>query len=114
MNEPFNSEAARASCNCDSLQLLPATVVSVAPVARERKSRVRGRPPDSQPERQYADLVPMRQAHPKLEKQTAGNGSSTEPKVLATLIASVLDCMGSDHGRYPVAMTLTLLLCALL
>ena len=102
MNELFNSEGARASCSCVSaLPELP--VASVEPVARERKSRVRGRPPDSQPEKQYADRVPMRQAQPKLEKQTAGNGSSTEPKVLATPIASVPDCMGSDPGRYPAS-----------
>ena len=76
MNVLFNSEGARASCNCDSLQcdsavsitrpmcgtLLELPLASVEPVARERKSRVRGRPPDSQPEKQYTDLVPMRQA----------------------------------------------------
>ena len=41
--------------------------------------------------------VSINSMQPKLEKQTAGNGSSTEPN------ASVPDCMGSDPGRYPVS-----------
>ena len=42
----------------------------------------------------------MRQAQLKLEKRTAGNGSSTEPKVPATPTAPVPECMGSDPGRH--------------
>ena len=54
MNGLFNSEIARASCSCVSaLPELP--VASVEPVARERKSRVRGRPPDSQSVQPHAD-----------------------------------------------------------
>ena len=83
MSALFNSEGASASCNCVSaLTEFPAA--STEPTARERKARVRGRPPDSQLEQQHADRVLMRQAQPKLEKQTAGNGSNTEPKVPAT------------------------------
>ena len=100
MSALFNSEGASASCNCVSaLTEFPAA--STEPTARERKARVRGRPPDSQPEQQRADRVLMRQAQPMLEKQTAGNGSNTEPKVPATPTASVPDCMGSDPGRHP-------------
>ena len=101
MSELFNSEGASASCNCVSARIeFPA--VSTEPTARERKARVRGRPPDSQPVQQHAERVLlMRQAQQMLEKQTAGNGSNTEPKVHATPTASVPDCMGSDPGRYP-------------
>ena len=101
MDVLFNSEGARASCNCDSLSEFP--VASVAPVARETKARVRGRPPDSQSVQPHADLlvVPMRQAQLNLEKQTAGNGWNTNPKVLATPTAPVPECMGSDPGRHP-------------
>ena len=89
-NELFNSEGARASCSCVSaLTEFPA--VSTEPTARERKARVRGRPPDSQSVQPHTNRVPMRQAQLKPEKQTAGNGWSTDPKVPATV--PVLDCM---------------------
>ena len=98
MSELFNSEGASASCNCvGALTEFPA--VSTEPTARERKARVRGRPPDSQPEQQRVNRVPMRQAQLKPEKRTAGNGWSTDPKVAATV--PVPDCMGSDPGRHP-------------
>ena len=59
MNELFNSEGSRASCSCVSaLPELP--VANVEPLARERKSRARGRPPDSQSVQQHVDRVPMR------------------------------------------------------
>ena len=55
INILFNSEGAKASCSCVSaLTQFPAP--SVEPVARERKSRVRGRPPDSQPENSMITL----------------------------------------------------------
>ena len=113
MNELFNSEGARASCSCVStLPELPAASVEL--VARERKSRVRGRPPDSQSMQPHADRVPMSQAQLKLERRTAVhvNGWSTEPKVPAT--APIPDCMGSNSGRNPANSNPPLLQCVLL
>ena len=84
------------------LTVQPAQPESVSltakPIARERRSRARGRPPDTQPGQSCTDRAPMSSQVP-LKKTTPGNGSATEMKVPS---ATLHECMGSSPGRHPV------------
>ena len=106
MSVLFNSE--RTAENCNSVVAVHALLIqpapnepdspTVKPIARERRSRARGRPPDTQPGQSCTDRAPMSSQVP-LKKTTPGNGSATELKVPS---ATLHECMGSSPGRHPV------------
>ena len=109
MSVLFNSARTIANCNsAHALTVQPAQPepvnLTAKPTTRERRSRARGRPPDTQLEQSRADCAPMSQVP---LKTTAGNGSATEPKVPS---ATLYECMGSSPDRHPVVSSVNAVL----